>query len=225
MSKLNGTKVPFSENNGSGTLVPQREYKGNNDEAKASFPKNQKYNHLPHIDIKGYYQFLTFRTYDSVDEYLKRVFKSDLENSKKQYKIDNYLDNSQNGAYLNGEVLIYLYEFLLSKNKILYELISFVIMPNHIHILFKAYKKLSQIMQTIKGVTAKEINIMIDKKGKFWASDYYDKVIRDERHFLITYNYIKNNSLNLCEAKASLPKRSGSGTLVPPKRFYGVYDA
>ncbi len=234
MNKFNGTKVPFPDNIGSGTLVPQKETPSKG-EAKASLPKNI-HSHLPHIDVEGYYQFITFRTYDSVDEYLKRVFDSDLENSKKQYKIDDYLDSSQNGAYLNGKVLQYLYEFLLSKDNILYRLISFVIMPNHIHILCKPHKKLSQVMQSIKGITAREINLIMNKKGKFWANDYYDKAIRDEKHFWTTCKYIKNNCLKLCEAKASLPNeaiKDVSKTLVPPlnndlilkTRFYGVYDA
>jgi len=37
-------------------------------EAKASLPR-----HLPHLDIENHYQFLTFRTRDSVDGYLTKL--------------------------------------------------------------------------------------------------------------------------------------------------------
>ncbi len=204
-------------------------------EAKASLPKDRngalapsKHSHLPHIDIEGYYQFITFRTYDSIDEYLKRLYNIEKPNKQKQQIIDNYLDNSKNGAYLNGDALEYLYDFFKSKDNILYELVAFSIMPNHIHILFKPLDKLSIVMQKIKGATANHINKILNTKGKFWASNYYDKAIRDERHFFVVYEYIKHNPLklyeNIGEAKASLPK-DGNGALAPSeKRFYGIFD-
>lgn len=171
-----------------------------------------KYHHLPHIDIAGCYQFITFRTYDSIDEFLKKLSLQNKVNSKKQLEIDNYLDGSQNGAYLNGEILVALSEFFKSKDKVLYELVAFAIMPNHIHLLIKPLKKLDFVMQIIKGSSAKMINEIMGRSGKFWASDYYDRVIRDEKHFEVVYQYIKNNPLKLGEAKASLP------------RFYGIFE-
>jgi REP element-mobilizing transposase RayT len=171
-----------------------------------------RHSHLRHLDIKGYHQFITFRTYDSTDDYLKRVLGQNISNNKKQYEADIYLDTSKVGAYLNGEILTLLFNFLKSKDKIFYDLTAFVIMPNHIHLLIKPLKKLSLTMQGIRGASAREINKLLNRKGKFWASDYYDKVVRDERQFELVYSYIKNNSLKLGEAKASLP------------RFYGIYE-
>ena len=199
-------------NYGNGTSVPSK------GEAKASLP-SKKHSHLPHIDIEGYYQFVTFRTFDSVDDYLRKIAGTDLSNRQKQYSIDRHLDSSQNGSYLNGFVLDYLSHFLKEQDKKLYQLIAFCIMPNHVHLLFKPFDKLSKVMQQIKGITAKNINTMLNKKGKFWASDYYDKAIRDENHFYTTYEYIKNNPFKLGEAEASLPYAETTIS-----RFYGVYD-
>lgn len=67
-------------------------------------------------------------------------------------------------------------------------------------------------MHTVKGSSAKLINEIMDRSGKFWANEYYDRAIRNEKHFGIVYQYIKNNPLKLSEAKVSLP------------RFYGIYD-
>ena len=182
----------------------------------------KKYSHLPHIDIKGYYQFITFRTYDSVDSYLKKLQNIDIPNKQKQQRIDNYLDKSQNGAYLNGEVLEYLYNFFKSQDKILYDLVAFSIMPNHIHLLFKPLNNLPFIIQKIKGITAYNINKTLNRKGKFWANDYYDKAIRDEKHFYIVYNYIKNNPLKLANGDEALASSSNNKIIL--KRFYGIYE-
>ncbi|MFK5947886.1 MAG: hypothetical protein QM500_03830 [Methylococcales bacterium] len=67
-------------------------------------------------------------------------------------------------------------------------------------------------MQIIKGSSAKSLNEIMKRKGKFWANEYYDKVIRNQNHFEIVYRYIKNNPFVLGEAKASLPG------------FYGIYE-
>lgn len=85
-------------------------------------------------------------------------------------------------------------------------------MPNHVHLLIKPLEKIASVMHTVKGSSAKLINEIMDRSGKFWANEYYDRAIRNEKHFGIVYQYIKNNPLKLSEAKVSLP------------RFYGIYD-
>ena len=51
-----------------------------------------KHKHLPHIDDLDYYQFITFRTNDSLDDYLAKLAKQNNSNAEKQQKIDKYLD-------------------------------------------------------------------------------------------------------------------------------------
>ena len=108
--------------------------------------------------------------------------------------------------------LLLLYNFIREKNAVLYKLVAFCILPNHVHLLMKPLDKLAKVMQHLKGSSAKLINEMMARKGRFWAVDYYDKLIRDEQHFNIVCQYIKNNPLVLDEAKAS------------PPRSYGIYD-
>jgi len=169
------------------------------------------YKKLPHISNYGYYQFVTFRTEDSLDIYLKKMINSQIENGRKQYKIDKYLDNSNQGRYLNGNLLDISKEYIIKQDKKFFELICFVIMPNHIHILFKETIKLNEAIRKIKGGLAFEINRYLNKKGQLWAKDYYDKSIRDEKHFEIVYKYIKNNAIkaNLGDSK---------------RRFYSIYE-
>ncbi len=176
------------------------------------FSPGNKHRHLPHIDIKDHYQFITFRTQDSVDTYLIKLAGQNLPNRKQQLAIDKYLDQSQNGAYLTGEILLFLSAFIKIKNAALYELIAFCIMPNHVHLLIKPLDKLARIMRLLKGGSAIIINEMMRREGRFWAADYYDKLIRNEKHFAVVYQYIKNNPAASGEAKAS------------PPRFYSIYE-
>ena len=144
---------------------------------------------------------------------INKIYYSKQSNKQKQQNIDNYLDSSTNGAYLNGVILSYLYDFLKIKDKKDYDLISFYIMPNHIHLLFKPLDKLSKVMHSIKGVTAYKINKILGKTGMFWESSYYDKIIRNEKHFFMVYEYIKNNPLKLYDDE-----------MMDNDRFYGVYE-
>jgi REP element-mobilizing transposase RayT len=139
------------------------------------------------------YNFITFRTYKSVDEYIKKLNSLDMDTKLKQYKIDIYLDCSNNGCYLYNKQITILKNVLYEHNNIDYELVAFAIMPNHVHLLLQPFKKLSEIMRHIKGKTAKKINESLNLNGKFWAREYYDKVIRNDKQFNITVEYILNN--------------------------------
>jgi REP element-mobilizing transposase RayT len=171
-----------------------------------------EHTHLHHIDLPNHYQFVTFRTHDSVDGYLKKISSSTIPENKKQQELDNHLDKSLNGAYLKHNILNLLHHFIMSKNKDYYDLVAFCIMPNHIHMLIKPRMKLSLVIKNLKGASGFLINKELNQKGTFWADGYFDKLIRDEEHFNIVYNYIKNNPRNVTPVEGELP------------RFYGVYD-
>ncbi|ABK90249.1 transposase [Francisella tularensis subsp. novicida] len=165
---------------------------------------------LPHIDAINSYQFVTFRTKDSIDSFVLNLQSQNIPNNTKQASIDSYLDNSPKGAYLNNHILDSLYRYLVNLDNRIYELIAFSIMPNHVHILFKQTQPIAKTMQQIKGGSAKLINDILNRKDSLWCSDYFDRAIRDEKHFETTYNYIKNNAL-----KARLQDHH--------KRFYSIY--
>ncbi len=167
---------------------------------------------LPHFSQKHSYQFVTFRTRDSVDEFLSRLKASEQENeSAKQMKIDAYLDTSKNGRHLNGEIIEVVIEHCKNLEPECYKLICLSVMPNHIHILFEQYQNLGEVICKLKGGLAYIINKKLNLKGSFWERDYYDRTIRDERHLLTTYDYIENNA-----RKASLKDAKS--------RFYSCYE-
>ena len=134
-----------------------------------------------------------------------------IETKKIQYSIDKYLDNSKNGAYLNAEVIDLVKEYLLKIDESLCKIIAFSIMPNHIHILLVQNGELAKIVQHIKGGLAFHINKELGKSGSLWQKDYFDKAIRDEKHFGVTYEYIKNNALK-------------AGLFDADRRFFSIYE-
>jgi len=170
-----------------------------------------KYSKLPHIDLNEHYQFITFRTNDSLDEYLQKIYHTEQENSKKQLAIDAHLDLSSKGAYLFDVQISIFKQVILERDHSLYDLISYSVMPNHVHILLKQKAELVKIIKYIKGKSAIELNSSLNKNGQFWARDYYDRAIRNEAHFATVYDYILNNPL-----KANLPDAG--------ERIYSVYD-
>lgn len=150
---------------------------------------------LPHISIENHYIFITFRTYDSVDEYVKKLNSSQLNNKQKQYKIDKYLDLSNHGAYFYGDITQCMKNILLKNNNTLYRLEAFCIMPNHIHLMILPLDSLSNIVKYIKGTSANQINKLLNRNGTFWQREYYDKIVRDEMMYEKVLKYILNNPI------------------------------
>jgi type I restriction enzyme R subunit len=76
-----------------------------------------------------------------------------------------------------------------------YVLGSFVVMPNHVHVLLRplgAYS-LAEIVKSWKGFTAHEINKLRGGKGTLWQEEYWDRLVRNEKHFAKCEQYIHDN--------------------------------
>ena len=167
---------------------------------------------LHHYSELNTYQFVTFRTQDSVDAYLLGIHGNpNLSASEKQMKIDEYCDLSNKGCYLNGEILTLTMSYIKKLEPEYYQLYAVSIMPNHVHLLFQQKQALSVVMQKIKGATAFYINQHLSRKGHFWEKSYFDKALRDEKHFHVVYEYIKNNAVKANLSDADL-------------RFYGTLE-
>ena len=68
-------------------------------------------------------------------------------------------------------------------------------MPNHVHTLIAPVEgmSLSEIMYDWKSYTTHAINKALNRKGKLWMMEYFDRYIRDDNHFQKVVNYIHNN--------------------------------
>ena len=142
---------------------------------------------LHHYSQLNTYQFITFRTKDSMDYYLLRLKEEKQQSeSQKQLKIDEYLDKSNAGCILNGSIITLIHDYVKSLEPKYYRLICISVMPNHVHVLIQQNQQLSKIMQYLKGGLAFAINKKLKTKGSLWDCNYFDKAIRDEKHFQVT---------------------------------------
>jgi len=85
-------------------------------------------------------------------------------------------------------------------------------MPNHAHMLCTpcAGYSLAEIMHSIKSFTSSEANKILNRAGRFWQKEYFDRYIRNTRQFVRTVAYIENNPLkaHLCNRPEEWPYSS-----------------
>ncbi|WP_040915310.1 REP-associated tyrosine transposase [Lentisphaera araneosa] len=193
--------------------------------------------YLPHYDVANKYQMLTYRLADSLPKqvlltithsagtspiYDKKVMHdgsaSDppaYENMTPQEKIkysqivEQYLDKGYGSCLLkdsrNAQIVLDTWKFFDSDR---YDLIAYVVMPNHVHVLIKTYEgwPIAKVLHSWKSYTAKEILKNEHEEGssthaggspalpnKVWQREYWDRFIRNENHFLKAIEYIHQN--------------------------------
>ncbi len=85
---------------------------------------------------------------------------------------------------------------------------AWVIMPNHVHVLFSPGVSMAKLIQAWKGHTARVLGM-----GPIWQRDYRDTLIRDATHRANVLRYIRRNPLKakLSEGKFTLWERSANG--------------
>jgi S-adenosylmethionine decarboxylase proenzyme len=178
---------------------------------------------LPHwIKENGIY-FVTFRLADSLPQGVLKNLKAEREQSEKNItnlereltfsekqkldwlfseKVDEYLDKNYGECHLRkSEIAEIVVESLNHFDEDRYHLFSWCVMPNHVHVVFRAIQKngLDEILHSWKSYTAKKINRILGAEGSFWQREYYDHLVRDEADFDRVIRYTLNNP-----AKASL---------------------
>ncbi len=155
---------------------------------------------MPHLYYDEGEFFITYRLANSIPLQKLKEIKSDVKNIdfdqfKRLFrKYDAILDSGEFGIkYLKEKRIAEICKATIHyPNGKEYKLICYCIMPNHIHIVFRLLennKGISKIMQAIKGISAKEVNKILNRKGVFWQDESYDRLIRDEieLYFIIKY--------------------------------------
>lgn len=95
------------------------------------------------------------------------------------------------GRDLLSNILIY------NKFKCKYNIYSFVIMPDHFHLILQPLGEMniSEIMKKIKGNFSRFYNIITGSSGTVLQKGFYDEAIRSEGQLKETMEYIHNNPL------------------------------
>lgn len=173
---------------------------------------------LPHWHQDEKIQFVTFRLADSLPSCVITELKTKIEEFKNLHpkpwngdttrKYWNFvgpleerlLDNGHGSCILkHKESRDIVKNAILYRDGIDYNIIAFVIMPNHVHVLIQPLGKLSlsKILHSVKRFSALNINRLIQRSGKFWMSESFDRIVRSPLHLKRCIQYIKNNPKNL----------------------------
>ena len=147
--------------------------------------------YLPHFDSGEILQSITFHLGDAMPKSVITRWKGELVQLEEKdaqielyERVEKYLDKGHGECFLQNRLIAPMVQnALLYFDGERYKLIAWVIMPNHIHILLKpkADNSLSDIVHSIKSFTAQKANKMLNRRGKFWQEDYFDRYIRDSK--------------------------------------------
>ena len=125
---------------------------------------------LPHWEYPGSVYFITFRTVDgfTLSDSAKNItFASIKFHADKKYKLN-----------------------------------ACVIMEDHVHSILQpleesggAFYSIAQITHSIKSYSANRIQRLLNRNGKVWLDENYDRIVRDDDEYLEKMDYIIYNPL------------------------------
>jgi putative transposase len=180
---------------------------------------------LPHCHPPGATLFLTWRLFDSLPHLLVPG-RSSLNPGKAFAQADRLLDMATDGArWLKDPRIAALVAAALEQGESeyrLYELFSWVIMPNHVHVVMRPFRPLPEVTRWIKGSTARSANLVLARTGKpFWQYETYDHCIRNTDELNRIIHYIENNPVRAGLAHATEDWRwSSAGQRPTPQEPY-----
>ncbi len=151
---------------------------------------------LPHWDIPETPLFITWRLWGSLPQ--ERSFaREDLTSGEAFVAMDRLLDTTRIGpVYLRQDKIAGMIrdhlQSLVAEG--LCSLDTYVIMPNHVHVLWTPHIRLSDLMHRTKGATARWANKLLGRVGKpFWQEEYFDRLVRSADECRRIRNYIELN--------------------------------
>ncbi|WP_370736715.1 REP-associated tyrosine transposase [Halopseudomonas pelagia] len=172
---------------------------------------------LPHFDVPHTLQFITFRLGDALPQSVLRELRkktcrlpADQRARSQRENIEYWLDQGLGCCVLRcSEMAEVLRESLVFHHGRRYELVAWCIMPNHVHVVIEPTYSLPRIVQGWKSYSARWALMHGSKSGltlpygQFWMRGYWDRYIRDVRHYQAAVLYVHQNPV-----KAGLCKRA-----------------
>jgi putative transposase len=121
--------------------------------------------------------------------------------------MDRYLDTTHTGPmYLGQEAIAEVMVTCLRRGEVLghYDLAGYAILSNHVHVLLLPKIAPAKLLQSLKGATARQANLILGRTGEsFWQAESYDHWVRDKGEWFRILAYIENNLV-----KAGLVQRA-----------------
>jgi putative transposase len=87
----------------------------------------------------------------------------------------------------------------MAGNGRLFDLYGVVVMPDHVHLALvplcrpQGPTPVAEIMQAIKGASAHRINRLLNRRGKVWQEESFDRALRKEEQFEAKLYYMLEN--------------------------------
>ncbi|MBA3701112.1 MAG: tetratricopeptide repeat protein [Planctomycetes bacterium] len=176
--------------------------------------------YLPHFNTIDTWQSITYRLADSMPREvvarMERKLKDlpdDERTSQRRQRIDHWIDQGRGACLLkNDSVAAVILTTWQKFAGIRYDLGTWVIMPNHVHVLIRVNPgfTLKMIVGSWKSYTAKETMRLTGAPAPIWWPDYWDRYIRDETHWDTTVRYIEDNPVVAGLAKTPAEWKWGS---------------
>ena len=174
----------------------------------------QTENVLPHWQQEGAAYFITFRLADSIPASLRRQWEEERAawlryhpepwdaETEHEYQtrfsgqIERWLDAGYGSCILRRAECARIVDGAIRYfDGERFALISSVIMPNHVHALLiqNPEHPLENLLRSLKTFSARQINQLLGSVGTLWQRSYFDRLVRDERHFVNCARYIRQN--------------------------------
>jgi len=151
---------------------------------------------LPHIYPEGAALFLTWHLHGSIPASL-RPPPGPLSSGQAFVWLDRQLDTLRGGSMvLRQPEIARIVVNSIRKGEELghYELVAFVVMANHVHLLIWPKIAPERLLKSLKGSTAREANRLLGRTGEpFWQKESYDHWVRNPGEMEKIRGYIEAN--------------------------------
>jgi REP element-mobilizing transposase RayT len=176
---------------------------------------------LPHWEVRGAWHFVTIRCEGSLprtpQERIREIRTTlntiepnspEFEQLQRQYFLtaEKYLDTGCGFApFVNPSLCRIAIQAIRKSTDEGWGFGDSVIMPNHIHLLMRKVSdsglSLKQALERLKGRSSRQVNQAINRRGRLWQEDWFDRWMRDEAELKRTIQYIRNNPVkaHLCK--------------------------
>ena len=179
-------------------------------------PLHVYYRNLPHWRQDGATYFVTYRLADSLPQTKLnelRALKRAWEHKHGSYRtkeawdtlardtmrrVEGWLDQGMGTCSLcDRRVASAVAKTMCHFDGNRYELGSYVVMPNHVHVIIRplvpADYPLEGILQSWKGYLSREFNQILGSSGRVWQNESFDRIIRHPEHLWRALQYIGRN--------------------------------
>lgn len=154
---------------------------------------------LPHWHPESRWIFVTWRLHGSLPlAVLKHINEHEKLFRDRFARAEGYLDCARSGPcwLADSRVAQIVMNCVRHGDEPLgfYDLLSFVVMPNHVHLLLDPKTPLRRITKGIKGVSSREVNRVLGHRGQqVWQAESFDHWVRNPGEGEKIRRYIEQN--------------------------------